>query len=156
MWACYKGRTEVAEELLARNANPNVKGEVSALKYNCMYCPIIPCSRYTFSSVCICYVLWSWFCCSHTHPLPPTPIVNDTLCTWFKTWCWFAWWLHVHPHAALCHCHKCLCIVNTVHFSSLLSLESLKYIWHCVKLILFCVVQRKHTVLHFVLLCNTQ
>ena len=34
-WACYKGRTEVAQELLDRSANPNVKGEVSII--SCLY-----------------------------------------------------------------------------------------------------------------------
>jgi len=28
MWTCYKGRYEAATVLLARGANPNVKGEV--------------------------------------------------------------------------------------------------------------------------------
>ena len=29
MWACYKGNTDVAKFLLLKEANPNVKGEVS-------------------------------------------------------------------------------------------------------------------------------
>lgn len=32
MWACYKGRLEVARELIDHEANVNVKGEASITK----------------------------------------------------------------------------------------------------------------------------
>lgn len=34
MWAAYKGRTEVAQLLLEKGANPNITGQVPALKPN--------------------------------------------------------------------------------------------------------------------------
>lgn len=30
-WACYKGKTEIVQELVERGANPNMKGEVQSL-----------------------------------------------------------------------------------------------------------------------------
>ena len=36
MWACYKGHTLVASELLDRGANPNIKADVSR-SIKCVY-----------------------------------------------------------------------------------------------------------------------
>lgn len=53
MWAAYKGRTDVAQLLLGKGANPNITGQV--LRLDTLYVLLIPLNN-RVNGVCYCYI----------------------------------------------------------------------------------------------------